>query len=117
MLTVLASSEGGSISVRSSRRLPRDSTSMRTKAWLSFFHRMRFFPEREKQNERYFGKVESWLSEDATDLAGLGAFGVLVGVCVLAAVGELMKCGKIPSRFVLLKEVVDILPPRAEGSI
>jgi hypothetical protein len=90
---------------------------MRTKAWLSFFHRMRFFPEREKQNERYFGKVEPWLSEDATDLAGLGAFGVLVGVWVLAAVDELMKCEKIPSRFVLLKGVVGMLPPRAEGSI
>jgi len=90
---------------------------MRTKAWLSFFHRMRFFPEREKQNERYFGKVEPWLSEDVTDLAGLDTFGVLVGVCILVAVGELIKCERNPSRFVLLKGVVDMLPPRAEGSI
>lgn len=102
------------MSVRSRKRLPRDSTSMRTNAWLSFFHRMRFFPEREKQNERYLGKVEPSFPEDATDLGGLGAFGGLVGVCVLATVDKLMSDGNIPSRFFLL---VDMLPSRAGGLI
>jgi hypothetical protein len=92
------------MSVKSRKRLPRDSTSMRTNDWLSFFHRMRFFPEREKQNERYLGKVEPWLSEDVTDLAGL------VGVCVLVAADELMNCGKIPSRFDRFELLVRILP-------
>jgi hypothetical protein len=67
ILTALASFEAGSMSVRSSKRLPRDSTSIRTNAWLSFFHRMRFFPEREKQNERYLGKVPPELPDDAID--------------------------------------------------
>jgi hypothetical protein len=74
MLTLLTSSAAGSISIRSSKRLPRDSSSMRTKAWLSFFHRIRLLPEREKQNERYFGKVEPELPWDATDLARREAF-------------------------------------------
>ena len=95
---------------KSSKRLPRDSTSMRTKAWLSFFHRMRFFPEREKQNERYVGNVEPGLSRDVTDLVGREGF------CVLVAGDELIKCEKKP-RFDLLKVVVDMLPLRTEGSI
>lgn len=83
---------------------------MRTKAWLSFFHRMRLFPEREKQNERYLGNVYPWLSEEATDLAGREAF------CVLAVGDELVKREKNPV-FCLLKAVVDTLPPRREESI
>jgi hypothetical protein len=85
-------------------RLPRDSASMRIKAWLSFFHRMRFLPEREKQNERYLGNMEPGLSWDMTDLVDREGF------CVL------MKCEKNP-HFDLLKVVVDMLPPRTEGSI
>ena len=73
------------MSAKSSKRLPRDSTSMRTKAWLSFFHRMRFFPEREKQNERYLGNVEPVLSRDVTDLV------CREGFCVFVAGDELMK--------------------------
>ena len=104
------------MSVKSRKRLPRDSTSMRTNDWLSFFHRMRFFPEREKQNERYLGKVEPWLSKDVTDLADLDAFRGLVVVCVLVAVDELMNCEKIPSRFDRLELLVGMLP-RPAGSI
>jgi hypothetical protein len=110
MLTVLASSEAGSMSARSSKRLPRDSASMRIKAWLSFFHRMRFLPEREKQNERYLGNMEPGLSWDMTDLVDREGF------CVLIAGDELMKCEKSP-HFDLLKVVVDMLPPRTEGSL
>jgi hypothetical protein len=106
MFTVLVSFEAGSMSVRSSKRLPRHSTSMRTNAWLSFFHRMRFFPEREKQNERYFGSVEPWLSWDATDLGDRGSF------CVLVVGDELTKCEKNPFRLGLPKVAVDILFPR-----
>jgi hypothetical protein len=109
MLTVLTSSEAGSISAKSSKRLPRDSVSMRTKAWPSFFHRMRFFPEREKQNERYLGNVEPGLSRDVADLVDREGF------CVLVAGDELMKFEKNP-RFDLLKVVVDMLPLRAGGS-
>ena len=105
MLTVLTSFEVGSLSIRSSKRLPRDSASMRTKTWLSFFHRMRFFPEREKQNERYLGNVEPGLSRDVTDLVGREGF------CVLVAGDELTKCEKKP-RFDLLNVVVDMLPLR-----
>jgi hypothetical protein len=104
MLTVLTSSEAGSMSARSSKRLPRDSASMRTKVWLSFLHRMRFFPEREKQNERYLGNVEPELSRDVTDLADREGF------CVLVAGDELTKCEKSP-HFDLL------IPFRIEGSI
>ena len=104
MLTVPTSSEAGRMSAKSSKRLPRDSTSMRTKAWLSFFHRMRFFPEREKQNERYLGSVETGLSADATDLVDRDAF------CVLVAGDELMK-GEKSAHFDLL------IPFRIEGSI
>ena len=68
MLIVLTSAAVGSMSIRSSKRLPRDSSSMCTRAWLSFFHRTRFFPEREKQKERCFGNVEPELPWDATDL-------------------------------------------------
>jgi hypothetical protein len=110
MLTVLTSSEAGSMSPKSSKRLPRDSASMRTKAWLSFFHKMRFFPEREKQNERYPGNVEPGLSRDVTDLVGREGF------CVLVAGDELIKCERKP-RFDLLKVVVDMLPLRTGGSI
>lgn len=74
MLTVLASSESGSMSAKSSKRLSRDSASMRNKAWLSFSHRMRFFPEREKQDERYIGNVEPGLSRDVTDLVDREGF-------------------------------------------
>src|ERR1700743_2193463 len=109
MLPVLASSEAGSMPAKSSKRLPRDSTSMRTKAWLSFFHRMRFFPETEKQNERCPGNVGPGLSEAVTDLVGRE------GVCVLVAGGELMKREKKP--FDLLKVVVGLLSLRTEGSI
>ena len=91
-------------------RLPRDSASMRIKAWLSFFHRMRFLPEREKQNERYLGNMEPGLPWDMTDLVDREGF------CVLIAGDELMKCEKSP-HFDLLKVVVDMLPPRTEGSI
>ena len=70
MLTVLSSSGAGSMSAKSSKRLLRDSASMRTNVWLSFFHRMRFFPEREKQNERYVGNVGLVLSRDVTDSMG-----------------------------------------------
>jgi hypothetical protein len=83
---------------------------MRTKAWLSFFHRMRFFPEREKQNERDLGNVEPGLSRDMTDLVDREGF------CVLVAGDELMKGEKSP-HFDLLKVVVDMLPFRTEGSI
>jgi hypothetical protein len=103
MLTVLTSSEAGSMSAKSSKRLPRDSASMRTKTWLSFFHRMRFFPEREKQNKRYLGNVEAGLSSDVTNSVGREGF------CVLLAGDELMK-GKRSLHFVLLI-------PRIEGSI
>jgi hypothetical protein len=82
---------------------------MRTKAWLSFFHRMRFFPEREKQNERDLGNVETGLSPDVTDLVDGDGF------CVLGAGNELMNCLKSP-RLARLKEV-DMLPVRIEGSI
>jgi hypothetical protein len=47
---------------------------MRNKAWLSFSHRMRFFPEREKQDERYIGNVEPGLSRDVTDLVDREGF-------------------------------------------
>jgi hypothetical protein len=47
---------------------------------------MRVFPEREKQNERYLGKVEPWLLEDVTELGGFDTFRGLVGICVLASV-------------------------------
>jgi hypothetical protein len=110
MLTVLSSSEAGSMSAKSSKRLPRDSTSMHTKAWPSFFHRMRSLPEREKQNERCLGSVEPELSRDVTDLVGREGF------CVLVAGNELMKCERKP-RFDLLEVVVGMLPLRAEGSI
>ena len=104
MLTVLTSSEAGSMSAKSSKRLPRDSASMRTKAWLSFFHRMRFFPEREKQNERYVGNVGLVPARDVTDLVGREAS------CVLVAGDELMK-GKKRAHFDLL------ISSRIEGSI
>ena len=104
MLTVLTSSEAGSMSAKSSKRLPRDSVSMRTKAWLSFFHRMRFFPEREKQNERYLGSVEPELSRDVTNLVGREDF------CVLVAGDELMK-GERSLHFDML------IPFGIEGSI
>jgi hypothetical protein len=110
MLTVLASSEAGSMSAKSSKRLPRDSTSTRTKAWLSLFHRMRFSPEREKQNERCLGNMEPELSRDVTDLVGRE------GVCVLVADDELMKWERRP-HFDLLKAVVGMLPRWTEGSI
>ena len=110
MLTVLTSSEAGSMSAKSSKRLPRDSASMRTKAWPSFFHRMRFFPEREKQNERYLGNVEPGLSRDVTVLVDREGF------CVLVVGDELIKREKNP-RFDLLKVVVDMFPLWTEGSI
>jgi hypothetical protein len=83
---------------------------MRTKAWLSLFHRMRFFPEREKQNERCLGNMEPELSRDVTDLVGREGF------CALVAGDELMKCERKP-RFDLLKVVVGMLPRWTEGSI
>src|SRR5271170_7868170 len=101
MLTVPTSA--GSMSAKSSKRLPRDSASMRTKTWLSFFHRMRFFPEREKQNKRYPGNVEAGLSSDVTNSVGREGF------CVLVAGDELMK-GKRSLHF-------GLLIPRIEGSI
>ena len=107
MLTVLSSSGAGSRSAKSSKRLPRDSASMRTNVWLSFFHRMRFFPEREKQNERYVGNVGLVLSKDVTDSMGRE------GLCVIVADHELMKRMKRNKRanFDLL------IPSRIEGSI
>ena len=92
------------MSAKSSKRLPRDSASMRTKAWLSFFHRMILFPEREKQNERYLGNVEPVLSRDVTDLVGREDF------CVFVAGDELMK-GEKSVHFDLL------IPFRIERSI
>jgi hypothetical protein len=71
---------------------------------------MRFFPETEKQNERYLGNVETGLSADVTDLVDRDGF------CVLVAGNELMKCEKSP-RFARLKVVADMLPVRIEGSI
>jgi hypothetical protein len=65
---------------------------------------MRFFPEREKQNERYFGNVELVLSRDVTDLV------CREGFCVLVAGDELMK-GEKSAHFDLL------IPFRIEGSI
>jgi hypothetical protein len=56
---------------------------------------MRFFPEREKQNERIFGNVEPCLSEDATDLGDLEAFGGLVGTCGLDVIDRLGNFVKI----------------------
>jgi hypothetical protein len=91
---------------KSSKRLPRDSTSMRTKAWLSFFHRMRFFPETEKQNERCPGNVEPGLFRGVADLVGREAF------CILVAGDELMRCEKKA-----FKAVVGLLSLRTEGSI
>src|SRR6266480_4775823 len=110
MLTVPTSSEAGSMSAKSSKRLPRDSVSMRIKAWLSFFHRMRLFPEREKQNERYLGSVETGLSADVTDLVDRDAF------CVLVAGDGLKKCERSP-RLARLKAVVEMVSVRIEGSI
>ena len=110
MLTVLTSSEAGSMCAKSSKRLPRDSTSMRTKAWLSFFHRMRFFPEREKQNERCLGSVEPGPSRDVADVVDREGF------CFLVAGDELMNCERSP-HFDPLKVVVGVRPLRTEGSI
>src|SRR5271167_2173496 len=106
MVTVVLSSEAGSMFVRFSNRLPRDSTSMRTKDWPSFFHIMRFCPEREKQNERCFGNGEPGFSDDVTDLAGREAF------CILATGGEPVSFEKNP-RFGLMGDMLS----RIEGSL
>jgi hypothetical protein len=88
--------------VRSSKRLPRDSISMCTKAWLSFFHNVRFCPEREKENERYFGSVEPALPADLTDSGGRGGF------CGLGAGDGPMKREKNP-RFGVIGVLGDML--------
>ena len=71
---------------------------------------MRLFPEREKQNERYLGSVETGLSADVTDLVDRDAF------CVLVAGDGLKKCERSP-RLARLKAVVEMVPVRIEGSI
>lgn len=106
MLTVLSSSGAGSMSAKSSKRLPRDSASMRTNVWLSFFHRMRFFPEREKQNERYVGNVGLVLPRDVTDSVGRESSRALVASHELKRMKR-----KKRVNFDLL------IPSRIEGSI
>jgi hypothetical protein len=96
---------------------------MRTNAWLSFFHRMRFFPEREKQNERYLGKLPPEVPDDMIDWTGRGVPSLLTVASVLDTGGPFsnrfaapfVKCERNPNPLDF-KSLVHILPSLPEGS-